>query len=88
MPLTLTIQDDVAALLEAEAVQRQQSVPVVAMSLLRRALAANTAPESRPTSVGEPFRIQPHLGGFAFGVNPAKLTQLADELDLEVDLLK
>lgn len=79
MPLTLTLQDDVAALLEAEASQQRQSVPVVASNLLRRALAAKPA----VPATEEPFRIQPHRAVFAPGIAPVKLNRLADELDAE-----
>ena len=83
MSLTLTLQDDVAALLEAEASQQRQPVPVLASNLLRRALAAKPA---APPPSQEPFRIQPHPGKIAADIPPVKLNRLADELDTEARL--
>lgn len=84
MPTTLTLDDDLAALLRTAAQQKGQPVAEVAFSLLRTALG-------KPTPIfpaSTPFRIRPHLGVFAPGVPLKKLNQLADELDVDAFLLQ
>jgi hypothetical protein len=45
--------------------------------VLRRGLAAQQLPAD-----DSPFRVEPHAGGFKPGVDPAKLNQLVDQLDV------
>jgi len=80
MSVTLTLQDDLAALLQAEAEEQHQPLPEVAAALLRRALTSRP-PGKRPTAM--PFRVQPHRGTLASGLRADKLNRLADELDSE-----
>ncbi len=80
MSFTLTLQDDVAALLRAEAEQRKQPITDVAVALLRRALAARPSSAAPLTA---PFSIHPHRAVFAPGIDVTKLNRLADDLDTE-----
>ena len=80
MSLTLTLQDDVAALLQAEAEQQHQPLAKVATTLLLQALTSRRIPK-KPS--GATFRVQPHPGTLAPGVRPDKLNRLADELYTE-----
>ena len=77
MSVTLTLHDDLVALLQAEAEEQHQPLPEVAVALLRRALASRMRGQS-PTKA--PFRIRPHHGTLASGIRTDKLNQLADEL--------
>ena len=83
MSVTLTLQDDLAVLLQAEAEEQHQPLPVVAAALLRRALTSRP-PGKSPAST--PFRVQPHRGTFVTGIRADKLNRLADELDSEAFL--
>jgi hypothetical protein len=51
---------------------------VTANDVLRRGLAAREASARRSK-----FVVQPHRGGFRPGVDPARLDQLLDELEVE-----
>jgi len=84
MPTTLTLDDDLAALLRSAAQQKGQPVAEMAFSLLRTALSKPA--QSLPTST--PFRIRPHQGVFAPKVPLQKLNQLADELDVDAFLAR
>jgi hypothetical protein len=82
MPITLTLDDDLAALLHSAARQKGQPVVEIASCLLRTALGQ--PPHAPPVST--PFRIRPHQGVFAPGISFQKLNQLADELDADAFL--
>lgn len=85
MPTTLTLDDDLAGLLRAEAQKKGQPLPETAFTLLRMALVKTTVAAPVPT---QPFRIHPHRGVFAPGVPIKKLNRLADELDTEAFLAR
>jgi hypothetical protein len=76
MPATLLLDDELDSLLRMEAQNSGRTAEQVAASLLRAALVR---PSPRVSPIA--FRIQPHLGVFAPGVNFRKLNQLADDLD-------
>lgn len=84
MPTTLTLDDDLAALLRSAAQQKGQPVAEMAFSLLRTALGKPTLVSPAST----PFRIRPHQGVFAPNVPLQKLNQLADELDVDAFLAR
>ncbi|WP_395747292.1 hypothetical protein [Prosthecobacter sp.] len=84
MPTTLTLDDDLAGLLQAAAQQKGQPVAEVAFSLLRAALGKPA--QALPSPI--PFRIRPHDGVFAPGVSLQKLNRLADELDMDAFLTR
>lgn len=85
MPTTLTLDDDLAGLLRAEAERKAKPMPEIAMMLLRKALAK---PAANAFKCAAPFRIQPQRGVFAPGVNLKKLNRMADELDTAAILAK
>ena len=79
MRTTLTIDDDLAGILQQKAAQPGHSFKQVVNDLLRSGLAANgEVALKRPpvTVVGKPLGLKP-------GYDPDKLNQLVDELEVE-----
>ena len=79
MPSTLTIDDDLAHQLHNAAEMNGKSVSEFAAALLRRALSKPTP----KTPAVQSFRVRPHHGVFAPGIDLKKLNRLADELDTD-----
>jgi negative regulator of replication initiation len=77
MSFTLAIDDELDSLLRDEAKKTGKSASDIASSLLRAALEKPKAASSTE------FQVHPHSGAFAPGVNTAKLSRLADELEAE-----
>ncbi len=77
MRTTLTLDDDLADALKQQAKLLDVPFKQVVNDALRRGLAPE-APEDRPV-----FRIQPLRGGFRPGIDPLKLNQLNDQLEVE-----
>ncbi len=82
MRTTLTIDPDVAELLRKETRQRKASLKRVVNERLRVGFGL------RPRAKRAKFRVEPHDSGFAAGVDPARLNQLADELEAEESVRK
>ena len=78
MRTTLTIDPDVARLLEEEVHRQRKPYKQVVNEALRRGLSSK--PSSRKLS---PFRVDTFTSGFAPGVDPLRLNQLAHELEDE-----
>ncbi len=78
MRTTLTLDDDLAALLR----QQAATLGVSFKEMVNRALRAGLSREMAPRGVPTPTTI-PHSFGFRPGVDPDKLNQLADELEAE-----
>jgi hypothetical protein len=79
MRTTLTIDDDLAGVLQKRASQGGQSFKSVVNDLLRAGLAASgeaLTPRPRIQVKSRPLGMRP-------GYNPDKLNQLADELEVE-----
>jgi hypothetical protein len=76
---TVTLDDDLAKKLEELAHKQRTSVRKVLNETLRRGLSAQTRREPRR----EPFRADTFESPFRAGVDPLRLNQLVD--DLEVD---
>jgi len=77
MRTTLTLDDDVAQKLKRVALQRKVSVKDLVNDLLRRGLAAQqTVPRGRR------YRVRTFASPFRPGVDPRRLNQLADELEV------
>lgn len=72
---TLTIDPDVAELLRKEARGGRGSLKRVVNERLRMGFGL------KPRAKRAKFRVEPHDSGFAPGVDPARLNQLADELE-------
>lgn len=82
MRTTLTIDPDVAARLQAVMKRRKLTLKAAINETLRHGLAKSATPPVLPR-----FRIRAHAcGGFQPGVDPAKLGQLADDLEAEESL--
>ena len=75
MRTTLTLDDDIGAALKEQARLLDKPFRQVVNDTLRRGMSP-TPREDRPR-----FRIKPHHGGFAPGVDPLRLNQLNDELE-------
>ncbi len=78
MRTTLTIDDDVAALLKQESRRKGLTFKELVNSALRRGLAGEQIPAAVPKVV-----TRPHAFGFKPGIDLDKLNQLADELEAE-----
>lgn len=79
MRTTVTLEADVAAKLKELAHRRRASFKATLNDVLRRGLSSQAGTRESP----ERYRVQPHAGGFRPGIDPDKLNQLVD--DLEVD---
>ena len=78
MRTTLTLDDDLAALLK----QRAATLGVSFEEMVNQALRAGMSREMAPRDVKTPKTI-PHSFGFRAGIDPDQLNQLADELEAE-----
>jgi hypothetical protein len=78
MRTTLSLDDDVAAKLRELAHRRRRPFKEVVNEVLRRGLAAQEVRPRRP----RPFRVDVFRSAFRPGVDPPKLNQLSDELDV------
>jgi hypothetical protein len=79
MRTTVTLEPDLAVRLKDYAHRRRTSFKGALNTLLRRGLSAQ---EPRAASRRR-FAVKPHSGGFKPGIDPAKLNQLADQLETE-----
>jgi plasmid stability protein len=79
MRTTLTLDDDLADKLKALAARRNTSFREIVNEVLRRGLAAQVLREQPPP----PFRVAPFRSAFRPGVDPLKLNQLSDELEVQ-----
>lgn len=78
MRTTLTLDPDVARLLEEEAHRQRKPFKQVVNEALRRGLGARVTAQSLP-----PFRVEPHRTALRPGVDPRALNRLVDELEDE-----
>ena len=91
MRTTLTLDDDVAAALKERARRLARPFKQVVNDALRRGLAASGEDHEDPPASGVErpvFRVKPNHSGFKPGIDPLKLKQLNDELELEELLRK
>jgi hypothetical protein len=79
MRTTLTLDDDLAERLKDLARQGGRSFKEVTNDAIRRGLSAGDTP------VGglEPFRVVAERRGFKPGIDPLKLNQIYDDLEIE-----
>lgn len=82
MRVTLTLDKDLADALEQQAKLLGVPFERVVNDTLRRGLARHAAAD-RPV-----FRVRPLRGGFRPGIDPLKLNQLNDELEVQAFLEK
>ncbi len=78
MRTTLTLERDVAEQLQREVRRSGGTLKDVVNQALRVGLGVGGQP-LRP----RPFRVEPHSFGFRPGVDPDRLNQLVDELEVE-----
>lgn len=78
MRTTLTIDDDIAAILQRETKRKGVSFKALVNASLRRGLAAEQISPPR-----NEVKTRPHSFGFKPGIDLDKLNQLADELEVE-----
>lgn len=78
MRTTLTLDPDLAKKLKDLAHRRGQSFKQTLNDVVRRGLEAQA---QRPPATR--YTVEPHHGGFRPGVDPGKLNQLVDQLEIE-----
>jgi len=74
----LTLEPDVARLIEEEAHRQRKPVKQIVNEALRRGLAPQTVARARKR-----FRVRPHVTKLRAGIDARQLNQLADELEDE-----
>jgi hypothetical protein len=84
MRTTLTIDDDLAGILQKKASQEGNSFKAIVNNLLRAGIAAS-GDSSAPR---KPLKVVPRPLGLKTGYDPDKLNQLVDELEAEDFLRK
>ncbi len=77
MRTTLTLDDDLAGLLQ----ERARRLGVSFKEVVNKTLRAGLGAEGKPTA--DPPKTVPHSFGFKPGIDLDKLNQLADELEVE-----
>lgn len=78
MRTTLTLDDDLAAALKERARADGLSFKEVVNQALRRGLSRGVGPEPEPGR----FHVEAKARGFRPGIDPGRLNQLVDELEL------
>ena len=82
MRTTLTLDPDVAERLRQQTVTGQRTLKQVVNESLRIGLGLKRKPSERP------YKVITHNSPFRPGIDPAKLNQLADELEVEAVISK
>lgn len=83
MRTTLTLEPDVARLLEEEVHRRRKTMKEVVNDAIRKGLAPASDARSRKL-----FRVRPHKTTLLPGIDAGSLNRLADELEEEAVLAK
>ena len=78
MRTTVTIDDDLFEQLKELATKRRQPFTTIVNETLRRGLAAQRPRPARRA----PFRVEPFDSAFRPGVDPLRLNQLLDDLEV------
>jgi hypothetical protein len=78
MRTTLTLDDDLARQLQDQARRRGESFKNVVNEALRRGLQGGKLAVRFPR-----FKVEPKACGFRSGVDPLRLNQLNDEMEIE-----
>ncbi len=81
MRATLTIDDDVAEILERQSRDQNKPFEQVVNDTLRRATSAETVDAERAAE--RPFRVEPHTGKWMAGDDPARLKEILADMDDE-----
>lgn len=80
MRTTLTLDDDLAAELNRTARLSGRSFKEVVNAVIRKGLSAGDHP---PATDDRPFVVQPQSCGLLPGIDPLRLNQLLDQLEVE-----
>ena len=76
---TLTLDDDLAEQLNKAARRSGRRFKDVVNDTLRRGLAMGAHP---PSSDRDPFVVRPQASGFRAGIDPLRLNQLSDQMEM------
>ena len=79
MRTTLTLDDDLAQQLKELTRVSDRSFKEITNEAIRRGLSVGDPPAGKP----EPFRVEAKACGFKSGVDPLKLNQIYDDLEIE-----
>lgn len=79
MRTTLTLDEDLGKRLKEIARESGRSFKEVVNDVVRRGLSTGDVPDGD----SEPFRVSPKACGFKPGIDPLKLNQTYDELEIE-----
>lgn len=79
MRTTLTLDDDLAEQLHQAARRSGKRFKDVVNDALRRGLAVGAHPSSNDR---EPFVVHPQASGFRAGIDPLRLNQLSDQMEI------
>jgi len=79
MRTTLTLQDDLARELKQRVRATGHSFKQVVNEAIRRGLGLGPLPDSGQAR----FRVEPRACGFRTGIDPLKLNQIYDELEID-----
>lgn len=78
MRTTLTLDDDVADFLKMQSRLQDRSFKQVVNDVLRRGMAPGSPGPEEP-----PYRVVPNRSGLLPGVDPLRLNQLNDQLEVD-----
>ena len=81
MRATLTIDDDVAEILEKRSRDEKKPFEQVANEALRRGTSPQTADAQQPAK--QPFELKPHDGKWMAGDDPARLKEILADMEVE-----
>ena len=81
MRTTLTIDDDVAEILEKQSREENKPFEQVVNDALRRGTSARIGESGRPSQ--NPFRVKPHKGRWMAGDDPARLKEILEDMEVE-----
>jgi len=85
MRTTLTLDDDLAESLNRTARLTGRTFKAVVNETIRRGLARGDHPT---TCEIKPFVVEPQACGFMAGIDPLRLNQLVDQIELDAFLVK
>ncbi|HEX3479710.1 MAG TPA: CopG family transcriptional regulator [Kofleriaceae bacterium] len=83
MTTTVTLDPDLAKKVKVLARRRGRSFQQTLNEVIRRGLIALARQDPQPR-----YTLEPHPGGFHPGVDPSKLNQLVDQLEVEEFIAK